>query len=121
MEDRHGKAVLIKFGNSGAFANHVNDFLRINHERDTSFKALALTKIQRQSCTTQEMRIHVQVDSDNLQNLEQGFLIDDNITDFVLFYKAKERSTSPNFPADLAYLFSLCFYKKLTDFNPNRI
>ena len=57
MVVRHGKAVLIKFGYSGAFVNHVNDFLRVNHERDTSFKALALTKIQSQSYTTQEMRI----------------------------------------------------------------
>ena len=55
---------------------------------------------------------NVQVDSDNLQNLEQGFLIDDNIIDFVLFYKAEERSAYPNFPADLLYIFSSCFYKK---------
>ena len=58
MVDRHGKAVLIKFGNSGAFANHVNDLLGANHQRDTLFKALALTKIQRQSCRTQEMCIN---------------------------------------------------------------
>ena len=59
MVDRHGKAILIKFGNSGAFANHVNDFLGANHERDASFKALALTKIPHQSRTAQgEMRIN---------------------------------------------------------------
>jgi len=29
-----------------------------------------------------------------------------------LFYKAEERSVFPNFPADLAYVFSFCFYKK---------
>ena len=138
MVDGNGKAVLLKFENSGALAKHVNDFLGASHGTDTSFEALALTKIQRQSCTTQdEMRINfvpsvvltrfkskygnVQVDSDNLQNLEQGFLIDDNIIDFVLFYKAEERSAYPNFPADLLYIFSSCFYKKLTDFNPNRI
>ena len=39
----------------------------------------------------------------------------------MLFYKAEERSAYPNFPADLLYIFSSCFYKKLTDFNPNRI
>jgi len=138
MVDGNGKAVLLKFSNSAAIANHVNDFVGTNDETDTSFEALALTKIQRKSCANQaEMRINfvpsfvltrfkskygnVQVNSDNLQNLELGFLIDDNIIDFVLFYKAEERSYGENFSADKLYIFSSCFYKKLTDFNPNRI
>ena len=59
--------------------------------------------------------------SDNLQNLEHGYLIDDNLMDFVLLYKAEEKSAAPDFSVNTVYIFSACFYKKLTDFNQNMI
>ena len=64
---------------------------------------------------------NVKLYSDSLQNLEHRYLIDDNLMDFVLFYKAEEKSADSRFPADSIYIFSPCFYKKLTTFNPNRI
>ena len=138
MVDGNGKAVLLKFENSRAVASHIKEFQGANCGTDISFEALVLTKIKRKSCTTKhEMYINfvpsivlvrfkskyrnVQLDSDNLQNLEYGYLIDDNLMDFVLLYKAEEKSAAPDFSVDTVYIFSACFYKRLTDFNPNRI
>ena len=138
MIDGNGKAVLLKFSNSAALAKHINDFIEANNGTDLSYEALVLIKIQRKSCTTKDETCinfvpsailtmyrskygNVQVDSDNLQNLEQGFLIDDNIVDFVFFYKAEEISAAPYISTDTLYIFSSCFHKKLASFNPNRI
>ena len=102
MIDGNGKAVLLKFSNFAALAKHINDFIEANNGTDLSYEALVLIKIQRKSCTTKDETCinfvpsailtmyrskygNVQVPSDNLQNLEQGFLIDDNIDDFVFF------------------------------------
>ena len=137
MVDGEGKAVLIKFFNSAAVAAHVNEF-QMRHGDDIAFEALVLEKMQRTMSTHRdEMRVsvvppvvlvkykskygNVQVDSDNLMNLEHGYLIDDNLVDFVLFHKAEEKSTDTTFPANTLFIFSACFYKKLTAFNPNRI
>lgn len=64
---------------------------------------------------------NVQVDSDNLMNLEHGYLIDNNLMHFLLFHKVEGKSTVTTFPANKLFIFSACFYKKLTAFNPNQV
>lgn len=137
MVDENGKAVLMKFTNSAAVASHISEF-QLRDGTDTSFEALVLTKMHRKPTSHQDqMRVtlvpavvlvrytskygNVQIDSDILQNLEHGYLIDDSLMDFVLFYRAEEKSADSRFSADTTYIFSSCFYKKLTDFDPNRI
>ena len=56
------------------------------------------------------------MDSDNLQNLEQGFLIDDDLVDFVFFFKAEEISAAHYISTDTLYIFSSCFHKKTCQF-----
>ena len=107
MIDGNGKAILLKFSNSVALTNHINDFIEANNGTDLSHEALPLIKIQCKSCATKDEKCinfvpstiltryqskygNVQVDSDNVQNLEQEFFIDDNFIDFVFFTKLKK-------------------------------
>ena len=130
----NGKAILLNFPNSAALASHISEFQ--SNTADTSFEALVLRKMSRKTTSSQdEMRVtfvpsvvlvrytskfgYVELDSGNLQNLEHGYLIDDNLMDFVLLSKAEEKSA--DFPDNSVYIFSSCFYKKLTDFDPNGI
>ena len=136
MVDGNGKAVLLKFANSAAAAMHINQF-QVDRAGDSSFEALVVKKIHRKAAsTTDEMCVYispivvlvrytsrhgnVELYSDSLQNLEHGYLIDDNLMDFVLFFQAEMKSNS-GIPADSVYVFSACFFQKLTNFNPNRI
>ena len=134
MVNGKGSAILLKFPNSAAVNSHIRAF----RGNDSSFEALLFRNIQRKSTAHKdEMRVYivpavvlvtytsqygnVQLYSDSLQNLEHGYLIDDNLMDFVLFYKAQEESEKSRVTSDTLYIFSSCFYKGLTHFNPNRI
>ena len=139
MIDGNGKAILLKFSNSAALTKHINDFIEANNGTDLSHEALLLIKILCKSCATKDEKCinfvpstiltryqskygNVQVDSDNVQNLEQGFFIDDNFVGFVFFYKAEEISAAHYISFQQTHcIFSSCFHKKLASFNSNRI
>ena len=129
----NGKAILLKFSNSAALTKHINDFIEANNGTDLSHEALLLIKIQCKSCATKDETCinfvpstiltryqseygNVQVDSDNVHDLEQGFFIDDNFVDFVFYYEAEEISAAPYISTDTLYIFSSCFHKKTCQF-----
>ena len=63
---------------------------------------------------------NIQLYSDSLQNLEHGYLIDDNLMDFVLFYKAQEERENQWLQLTLC-TFLVRAFTKGSHFNPNRI
>ena len=134
MIDGNGKAILLKFSNFAALTKHINDFIEANNRTNLSHEALLLIKIQCKSCATKDEKCinfvrstiltryqskygNVQVDSDNVQNLEQGFFIDDNFVGFVFFYKAEEISAAHYISFQQTHcIFSSCFHKKTCQF-----
>ena len=110
----------------------MNDFIEANNGTDLSHEALLLIKIQCKSCATKDEKCinfvpstiltryqskygNVQVDSDNVQNLEQGFFIDDDFVGFVFFYKAEEISAVHYISTDTLHI-QLMFSQKTCQF-----
>ena len=64
---------------------------------------------------------NVQVDSDNVQKLEQRFFIDDNFSDCIFFTRLKKLVLPLIFQQTHSTYSAHVFAKTLDSFNPNRI